>query len=78
MNNRRRQKIMNAILFLDKATFIIEECKDEEEESKCNLEGTSLECTEKYEKIESSYEYISDAINKLESVKEWLGLAMYP
>lgn len=78
MNKTRREKIRKAIEFLESAYSIVDTCKDSEEDSLSNLEGTSLENTERYEKIEQSCEYLSDAVDDIERAKDNLCNAMYP
>lgn len=78
MNKKRRQEIVSAIELINEASAIIDCCKDNEEDALYNLEGTSLECTERYENIESSCKYLCRALDKLESTKDELQSAMYP
>ena len=78
MNKQKRERIRSAIGLLDRVFEIIDECKDAEEESLMNLEGTSLENTERYESIEKSCDYLNEAIETIEQAKEQLEEAMNP
>lgn len=78
MNKTRREKIRKAIEFLESAYSIVDTCRDSEEDSLSNLEGTSLENTERYGNIEKSCEYLNDAADEIEMAKDNLHNAMYP
>lgn len=78
MNKRRRQNISNAVGLLQKAYDIVDRCRDEEEDAKANLEGTSLEYTGKFEMMESSHQYLENAAEKIEDAIDELSSAMYP
>ena len=78
MNKGRREDLKLAIDLIDRVITIINKCKNDEEDAMCNLEGTSLEYTERYEKMESSCDYIDSALDSLESAKDDIQLAMYP
>lgn len=78
MNKTRREKIRKAIEFLESAYSIVDTCKDLEEDSLSNLEGISLENTERYEKIKQSCWYLNDAVYDIERTKDNLYNAMNP
>ena len=78
MNKQRREKIRCAIQQLNNVYDIIDRCKDAEEDSLSNIEGTPLENTSRYEDLENSCEYLSDALESIDGAREKLQEAMYP
>ncbi len=78
MNKERRGKIRDAVTLLDNAFDIIDSCKEAEEDSLYNIEGTPLENTSRYEDLEKSCEYLEDALESIEEAKDKLQEAMYP
>lgn len=76
MNKARRKELERAIELLEKATDIIDSCKDEEREYLDNM-PENLQYSEKHEVAESAVEnleqalyYLSDAVECVESASE--------
>lgn len=67
MNKKIRERVKIAINYLQIASEISEDCRDHEYDAMTNIEGTSLENTSRYEAIESSCNYLEEAIEDIES-----------
>jgi ABC-type transporter Mla subunit MlaD len=72
MNKKRRERIRYASALLEEAGGIIEACSDEESDSLSNLEGTSLEYTDRYNQIEEAVDNLQDAFDKIGEANELL------
>lgn len=77
MNKKRREQIRYASSLLEKAGGIIETCGDEESDSLSNLEGTSLEYTDRYSQMEEAVDNLQDAYNKIGEANELLMNSIY-
>jgi hypothetical protein len=76
MNKKRRENLRFAASLLDRAGEIVYKCLDEESDCMSNLEGTSLENTERYGCMEDSCDYMERACDKIDSAKDNLYNAM--
>ena len=76
MNKQSRRDLRLAISLLEKAGEISIMCRDKEMDSLSNLEGTSLEYTERYEKMEEASDYLDRASDSIDEAIEFLSNAI--
>lgn len=76
MNKKRRERIRYAAKLLEEAGGIVDQCKEEESDCLYNIEGTSLENTDRFSKMEESCEYLEDAYDDIESAMDKLSNAI--
>lgn len=69
MNNKRRQELKKAISFLDKASEIVSEVLDQEEDSIDNI-PENLQSSERYESMENVIEHLEEAENLLDEARD--------
>lgn len=72
MNKKRRERIRYAAGLLEQASSIVDNCRDEENDAMSNLEGTSLENTDRYSEMEEACDYLDDAFDEIESARDKL------
>lgn len=76
MNKQNRGNLKKAIDYLAMACDISNDCLDYERDALSNMEGTSLEYTERYSDIEESCDYLDEAIEHIESAMDSLHSAI--
>lgn len=65
MNNLRRKELQKAIDLLDRAKYIIEACKDDEEEAFDNLPD-GIKDSERGEDMEDNIDSMDDVMSEIE------------
>ena len=65
MNNKRRKELRRAIEIIETALDIVNQVKDEEEDSMYNY-PENLQGTEKYENMETAVDTMDDAVSNID------------
>lgn len=68
MNDARRKRLREAIMYLDNAASIVDGVCDSEQDSVDNM-PENLQGTERFERMEDAVENLNDALEKLEDAK---------
>lgn len=69
MNNKKRESLKDARMYLERASNIVSRVLDEEENCLDNM-PENLQSSEKYERMEAVIEKLEEAIEQIDSAKE--------
>lgn len=71
MNKKGRGRLHDALKLLSNASSIAESVCDDEQDSIDNY-PENLQCTEKFERMESAVDGLNDALEKIDEAKEYI------
>ena len=69
LNNKKRESLKDARMYLERASNIVSRVLDEEENCLDNM-PENLQSSEKYERMEAVIEKLEEAIEQIDSAKE--------
>ena len=69
MNNKKRESLKDARMYLERASNIVSRVLDEEENCLDKM-PENLQSSEKYERMEAVIEKLEEAIEQIDSAKE--------
>jgi len=75
MNAAKRRSLRDAIQFLSRATIIVENVCDKEQDAMDNC-PENLQSTERYEAMENAVDSLNDAVDKIEEAKGYIEAAI--
>lgn len=75
MKEKRRAALRDALKMLNAASEIVERACDEEQDAADNY-PENLQATERFEKMEDAVDNLSEAAEKIDEAKEYIGLAI--
>ncbi len=69
MNNKKRESLRDACMYLERASGIVSKVLEEEEDCLDNM-PENLQMSEKYEMMESAIDRLEDAIEQIDDARE--------
>ena len=75
MNEQKRKSLREAVAFLDRAITLVESVGDLEQDAIDNM-PESFQMSERYERMQSAVDFLSDAAERLEEAKEYIQSAL--
>lgn len=71
MNSRKREKLKNAIDLLERASALISDVLDDEQDCLDNM-PENLQSSEKYERMEAAISSLEESIEQIDNAKDGL------
>lgn len=69
MNNKKRESLKDAKMYLERASNIVSKVLDDEQDCLDNM-PENLQSSERYERMEAAIDKLEEAIEQIDSAKE--------